>query len=74
LIQAMGGEAIQVRLAEGDARAVLLIEAVEETDEHGALLAQAARAAAACGGALANAVGSERHVSVLAFPLAGILL
>src|SRR5262245_9811428 len=127
----MSDEVVRLRLAEGDARVVLLIEAVEETDEHGALLAQSALAAAtrraletsssrggddhalraralllwndlattapelghilgptrlrrplaltivaaaACGGALANALGPERQVSVLAFPLAGILL
>jgi hypothetical protein len=121
----------RLRLSEGDARTVLLVQAVEDTDQDGVLLAPRARAAAtrrafdegarsgddlarlstragllrddvlrqapalghvlnpprgrgtvvlatlvvAAGvGALTNLLGPERHVSVLAFPLAGILL
>jgi hypothetical protein len=120
-----------LRLSESDARTLLLVQAVEETDQEGVLLSPRARAAASrrvfdeapgpdddrarlrvraslladdlmraapalarvlkppasrgafvvaviaaagLSGALTNLIGSERHVSVLAFPLAGILL
>ncbi|HEX6211019.1 MAG TPA: DUF2868 domain-containing protein [Methylomirabilota bacterium] len=119
------------RMSEADARTLLLIQAVEDTDQGGVLLAPPRRteatrrafddgsdptddlarlstraallrddvlreapdlgrvlapprwrgplvlgtlAAAALAGALTNLLGPERHVSVLAFPLAGILL
>jgi hypothetical protein len=119
-----------LRLPEEDARALLLIQAVEEADRDGVILSPRAReaatrrafddpggaaddstrlrtralvlgddvrreapalerllhpprwrgsvvavavAAAAASGALTNALGPARHVSVLAFPLAGIL-
>ncbi|RPH85785.1 MAG: hypothetical protein EHM88_00005 [Candidatus Rokuibacteriota bacterium] len=121
----------RLRLSEGEARTLLLVQAVEDTDQDGVLLASRTRAAAtrrafddgarstddmarlrtrasllrddllreapalgrvlapprargllvlatigvAAGtGALTNLLGPERHVSVLAFPLAGILL
>lgn len=121
----------RLRLSEGDARTLLLIQAVEDTDHDGVLLAPRTRAAAtrrafdegsgpvddmarlrtraallrsdvlheapglgrvldpprargavvlatlavaALTGALTNLLGPERRVSVLAFPLAGILL
>ena len=121
----------RLRLSEGEARTLLLIQAVEDTDQDGVLLATRARAAAtrrvfdegarstddmarlrarasllradvlreapalgrvldpprsraplvlativiaAGAGVLTNVLGPERHVSVLAFPLAGILL
>ncbi|MGH7309080.1 MAG: hypothetical protein ACREK6_10340 [Candidatus Rokuibacteriota bacterium] len=120
----------RIRLSEREARTLLLIQALEETDEDGVLLSTRARAAAtrrafdapsrsaddqgrlrtraallrddalreapalarvldpprwpgtlvlatiavaAVAGALTNVLGPERHVSVLAFPLAGIL-
>src|SRR5688572_18104483 len=118
-----------IRLTEDEARLVLLVRAVEETDHDGVLLPLRARTAgsrrvfdgaapasdddrirararllrddlleatpalaavlapapgrgglvavllvaAAIGGALANLLGAARHVSILAFPLAGIL-
>jgi hypothetical protein len=122
---------VRLRLSEGDARTLLLIQAIEDTDQAGVLLASRTRAAAtrrafddgsrppddlgrlrtrasllrddvlretpALGrvlepprsrgtvvlvtlgvatvtGALTNLFGPERHVSVLAFPLAGILV
>src|SRR5512145_3137436 len=121
----------RLRLSEGDARTLLVIQAVEDTDHDGVLLAPRTRAAAtrrafddgsgpvddlarlrtraallrsdvlreapalghvldpprtrgavvlatlvvaALTGALTNLLGPERRVSVLAFPLAGILL
>jgi hypothetical protein len=121
---------MMLRLATRDARALLLVEAVEETDPEGVLLSLPAReaasrrafdqtpgaaddgarlkaraeilrddllhgapamgrllepapapkllvgcvlAAAAASGALSNLFGPDRHVSVLAFPLAGVL-
>ena len=121
----------RLRLTEGDARTLLLVQAVEDTDRDGVLLTLRARAAAtrrafdedprhgddlarlrtragllrgdvlreapalgrlldpprargplvlatlvvaASAGALTNLLGPERHVSVLAFPLASILL
>ncbi|MGH7388508.1 MAG: hypothetical protein ACREM3_03515 [Candidatus Rokuibacteriota bacterium] len=122
---------VRLRLSEGDARTLLLIQAVEDADQDGVLLPPRTRAAAtrrvfdevsgstddgarllrrasllrddllraapalghvldpprrrapivlvtiavaAVSGALTNALGPERHVSVLAFPLAGILV
>lgn len=127
----MGTLMARLRLSEGEARTLLLIQAVEDTDQGGVLLAPRTRAAAtrrafddgsratddmarlrtrasllrddvlreapalgrvlapprgraplvlamlvvaAGAGALTNLLGPERHVSVLAFPLAGILL
>jgi hypothetical protein len=121
----------QLRLREGDARTLLLIQAVEDTDQDGVLLPARARVeatrrafdagagsaddlarlrtrasllrdevlreapalgrvlapprsrgtvvlatlvVATLAGALTNVLGPERHVSVLAFPLAGILV
>ena len=122
---------VGLRLSEGEARTLLLVQAVEETDDAGVLLAPRTRTAAtrrafdaparsaaepgllrarasllrddllreapalerlvaprrrsstivlatlalaALAGALTNALGPARHVSVLAFPLAGIVL